>query len=107
MLRESVDAIPADDRPSDDETAARHHLLESFVAAVVGDDPDRADRARAELAEAYGDEWLVDTAAVVANFEMMTRLADGTGARLYPAQWEATAAIRAEHGIDGFTSHRH
>jgi hypothetical protein len=49
---------------------------------------------------------MVDAAAVVANFEMMTRDADGTGARFHPT----TAAPRIEAaeqlGITGFTSAR-
>jgi hypothetical protein len=47
------------------------------VSAEMGD-------ARDALAEVAGPEFMVDAAAVAANFHMMTRLADGTGAR-YPA----------------------
>jgi hypothetical protein len=106
MLRESVDALPPTMADDDAAATSRARLLESFVDAVVGDDPDMADRSRRALVEAFGPEWLVDAAAVVANFEMMTRLADGTGARLRPAQIEATAVLRAELGIDAFASRR-
>ena len=39
-------------------------------------------RARARLSAAMGPRAMVDAAAVAANFEMMTRLADATGALL-------------------------
>jgi hypothetical protein len=81
-------------------------MLEAFVAAVVGDDPDAADAARAMLVDQLGPEWLVDAAAVVANFEMMTRLADGTGARLRPVQIEGSVALREQLGVNAFPSAR-
>ena len=40
--------------------------------------------ARTALVTAAGPAMMFDAAAVAANFQMMTRLADGTGAR-YPA----------------------
>jgi len=104
MLRASTDAaIP---NPSTDAAAAARSILEEFVAAVVGDDPDRADAARATIVDQLGSDWLIDTAAVVANFEMMTRLADATGACLTPGRIEAAASIRAQLGLDAFPSAR-
>lgn len=97
MLRASIPA---------DESEARRATLEAFVAAVVGDDPARAAAARSAVVDELGPDWLVDAAAVVANFEMMTRLADGTGARLRPEQLVATAEIRAQIGVDEFPSAR-
>lgn len=97
MLRASIPA---------DESEARRALLEELVAAVVGDDATRAAAARAAVVHELGDDWLVDAAAVIANFEMMTRLADGTGARLRPEQLQATASIRAQIGVDEFPSAR-
>ncbi len=81
-------------------------LLEELVAAVVGEDPDRADAARSSIIDQLGADWLIDAAAVIANFEMMTRLADATGARLRPGQIEAAAPIRAQLGLDAFPSAR-
>ena len=106
MLRESIDGIADADRVGTLDVAARTALLESFVDAVVGPDRGRADLARAAIVEALGVEWLIDASAVIANFEMMTRLADGTGARLRPAQLEAASGMCAELGIDEFTSRR-
>jgi len=98
MLRASIPA---------DESDTRRELLRDFVDAVVGDDPDRAEAARATVIDRLGPDWLVDASAVVANFEMMTRLADGTGARLLPQRIEQAAALRAELGLDQFPSARH
>jgi hypothetical protein len=106
MLRESIDGIPDAERNVALSAAARTELLESFVDAVVGSDVGSADRARSAVVDALGHEWLVDASAVIANFEMMTRLADGTGARLRPAQMEAAEAIRSEFGLDEFASRR-
>jgi hypothetical protein len=97
MLRASIPA---------DESDTRRAMLETFVVAVVGDDHARADAARATLIDELGPEWLVDASAVVANFEMMTRLADGTGARLRPEQIVATVEFRKELGVDAFPSAR-
>jgi hypothetical protein len=89
------------------EGPSRHEgLLEELVAAVVGDDPARAEAARAAVSDGLGPEWLVDSCAVIANFEMMTRLADGTGARLRPQQIEAGRAMFDELGISAFPSAR-
>jgi hypothetical protein len=97
MLRASIPA----DGPS-----SRADLLQEIVAAVVGDDPARADAARAAAADRFGAEWLVDVCAVIANFEMMTRLADGTGARLRPQQLAAAAPIIDDLGLRAFPSAR-
>jgi len=88
------------------DTSPDEVLLEEFVDAVVGDDPDRADEARGLLVDRLGPDWLVDASAVVANFEMMTRLADGTGARMIPQRLEAAASIIDEFNLAAFPSAR-
>ncbi len=45
---------------------------------------------------------MVDAAAVVAGFDAITRVADGTGIPLEPAKAEATADWRDALGIDAF-----
>lgn len=105
MLRASVKHQPPS-QDSADETETRSKVLEAFVAAVVGDDPAVAVEARAVLADRLGPDWLIDASAVIANFEMMTRLADATGARLRPEQIEAAASIIDDLGLDAFPSAR-
>jgi hypothetical protein len=102
MLGASIDPKPTES--ARDERVA---VLEEFVAAVTGDNAGRAEAARSVLVEQFGIDWLVDASAVVANFEMMTRLADATGARMRPDQIEAAAPIRAALGLDAFPSARH
>jgi hypothetical protein len=80
--------------------------LVSFAEAVGGWDDAALSRARNRLSAAAGEAFMIDAAAVVANFEMMTRVADGTGAR-FPAD---SSVLRAELDvrldIGGFTSAR-
>jgi len=105
MLRASTDHQPTDP-DSADEIETRSKILEQFVAAVVGGDPSRAVEARATLVDRLGPDWLIDASAVIANFEMMTRLADATGARLRPDQIGAAASIIDDLGLDAFPSAR-
>ncbi len=97
MLRASIPVAGPSERTA---------LLEALVDAVVGDDPARAEAARAAVVDELGPEWLVDACAVVANFEMMTRLADGTGARLRDEQIAAAAGFIDELGLASFPSRR-
>ena len=82
-------------------------LLVAFVDATT-DDPSsaEAERARLALAEGAGPAALADAAAVLANFEMMTRVADGTGARQLPQRLQALTDERARLGLDDFASAR-
>lgn len=97
MLRASIPAEATNEHDA---------MLEEFVAAAIGDDASRAEAARAAIVDRLGPEWLVDASAVIANFEMMTRLADGTGARLRPEQIHAAASIREDLELDAFPSAR-
>ena len=67
--------------------------LRNFATACTAHDTDTLDEARDALVATAGEAAMVDAAAVIANFEMMTRLADGTGARM------PKAAIDAKDGI--------
>jgi len=49
---------------------------------------EELEAARRALVAATTVEFMVDAAAVIANFEMMTRVADGTGAR-FPSEIKA------------------
>lgn len=83
---------------------ASAELLE-FAAAAASPASDAAalDRARVRLVEAVGEAKMIDAAAVVANFEMMTRLAEGTGAVLHRRESkQAGTAV----GADVFRSRR-
>lgn len=80
-------------------------LLVDFVNASRTD-TDALAAARDRLADQMGDDALVDAAAVVANFTMMTRIADGTGTPLDEGTVDMSAEIRAAIGVDDFVSKR-
>ena len=61
------------------------------AAARLDSDVAEVSEARDGLASAAGQAMMIDAAAVAANFHMMTRLADGTGARYPQARMEASA----------------
>jgi hypothetical protein len=80
--------------------------LEELAEAQAGDDDVRLERAREALLDAAGASATLDAIAVAANFEMMTRLADGTGAMQTDGNLEQFAALIDELGLDGLESAR-
>ena len=77
-----------------------------FASACGGDDDAALALARDELTAVTDEAFMVDAAAVAANFEMMTRLADSTGARMPDDVLEARAAQIGVMGIGELTSRR-
>jgi hypothetical protein len=78
--------------------------LVAFAEAVLGDDEPALAAARAALADALGNEALVDAAGVVGLFNAIDRVADATGIPLEPEKAAATSDFRAALGIDGFAA---
>ena len=77
-----------------------------FASACGGtDDAELAVAAAALVAEA-DEAFMVDAAAVAANFEMMTRLADGTGAVLTDERLERAALQIETMGAGDMISRR-
>ena len=85
---------------------AHGDLLVRFAEQLVGDGDD-LESARDELVDAMGPAALVDTAAVVGNFERMARIADGTGIPLDAPVAAMTGELRADLGLDGYSSASH
>lgn len=77
-----------------------------FAVACAGVDDGALAAARAALVDATDEAFMVDAAAVAANFEMMTRLADGTGSAMPPERLERSAAEIAVMGISALASRR-
>ena len=75
--------------------------LLGFADTVIAD-ADELGRARMALIERVGKEAMIDAAAVVAGFDAITRVADGTGIPLEQPKAEASASWRASLGIDTF-----
>ncbi|MEM7095304.1 MAG: hypothetical protein AAF567_20055 [Actinomycetota bacterium] len=80
-------------------------LLVRFTDATDGP-VDALAAVRDEMIETMGWEATVDAAAVVANFHMMTRIADGTGTPLDDGSVDMSADMRAAIGVNEFESMR-
>ena len=80
--------------------------LVAFADAIAGWDDAVLATAREALVAAAGTAFMIDAAAVAANFEMMTRVADGTGARFPAAATAARTALDERLHIGNFTSAR-
>ena len=77
----------------------------AFVEACFGDGDDLA-AVRDEVTTRLGADHLIDAAAVVANFHMMTRIADATGTPLDPGTAGMSVELRNDLGLDALTSAR-
>jgi hypothetical protein len=89
---------------ADASVVPRGPLLIAFAEAVLGDDDAALEEARRALHGAVGDAAFVDAAAVVANFQRMVRIADGTGIPLDNQLELMTQDLRSELGIERFGS---
>ena len=74
-------------------------LLTQFAEAVLGTDDILLDRLRDELMTEMGGATLSDTAATVASYNSIVKIADATGIPLDIETAEKTADMRAELGI--------
>jgi len=80
-------------------------LLE-FAEAMLDDDRERQARARAAVHDALGAEALVDAAAIVASFNAVVKIADGTGIPLEDEKAAATETLRESLGLDRLDKNR-
>jgi hypothetical protein len=78
--------------------------LVAFAEAAAGWDAAALAAARQRLVLETSEAFMVDAAAVLANFEMMTRVADGTGARFTAESTARRGELDRQLGIQGFTS---
>lgn len=80
--------------------------LNAFAEGVLGTDDVKLNSARNTLREALGPQALVDSAAVVASFMQMDRIADATGIPLDNTVAQATQNFRGKLGLNTFGSAR-
>lgn len=80
--------------------------LLAFTDAIADWDDEELAEARERLRSTAGESFMVDAAAVAANFEMMTRVADGTGARFDDKTREARAGLTRTLHVDHWESAR-
>ena len=80
--------------------------LVDFATAATEFDLTTLAKSRDELISAAGVAITIDTAAVIANFEMMTRLADSTGARMQTEVVADRLVVAQAMGVDKVVSRR-
>jgi hypothetical protein len=101
MSGEDVD-VHAITRGADVESGVPNEdVLIAFTEAAVGRDGNLPE-VRDELVARLGADALVDTAAVIGNFERMVRIADGTGIPLDTAVSLISADLQESLGVRGF-----
>ena len=112
MLRVSseVSGIDADLRPitlgeeANSGVPAEAQLLHLVEASLDVEREAELPAARQALQKELGADALVDAAAVIGNFQRMTRIADGTGIPLDAPIAAMTADLREDLGINAFGS---
>lgn len=78
--------------------------LINFAEAAFNYDEQAIAASRKLLANEIGEEAMIDSAAVISNFQRMVRIADGTGIPLDTPVAMVTVGIREELGINEFGS---
>ena len=79
-------------------------LLVDFAEAVINGDKSAIQELRDRMLEILGEAAVVDAAGVVATFNAIDRVADGTGIEQHQNVLDATADVRGELGIDEFAT---
>jgi hypothetical protein len=108
MLRASaeVTTTPLDPRAITDRSVdpllPEGPALLDFVDAVLAGTESEQASARSAVLTTLGPTGLVDAAGVIANFEMMNRIADATGMPVGRGTLKRTAEWRALLGLDRF-----
>ena len=99
-------AVTADEHAAESGVPLAPELLAFADATVKGTDAELAT-ARSKLLSAAGPEALVDTAAIVGNFQRMVRIADGTGIPLDGPVHLLSVDLREDLGLNAFASADH
>jgi hypothetical protein len=74
--------------------------LIEFAEAMLRGDRDRQARARQAVQRGLGAAALVDAAAIVASFNAVVKIADGSGIPLEDFKEQATAGLRESLGLE-------
>lgn len=78
--------------------------LIQFTETSLLDDGGAIREAREEVVRKMGNDAMVDAAGVIANFQRMVRIADGTGIPLDTPVAMMSDDIRDDLGINGYSS---
>ena len=76
--------------------------LLAFAEVSLDDDAEAITEARQQVRSELGEPAMIDAAGVIANFQRMVRIADGTGIPLDAPMEALTADLRVELGINGY-----
>jgi hypothetical protein len=90
---------------TENEAVQHAPALAALVDASIND-LDALPAARSALVEATDTATMLDASAVVANFEMMTRIADGTGTCHPSDRLDSMSDMNTSMGLDQFVSAR-
>ena len=80
--------------------------LLAFAETGLGDDAGAITAARQRVWKELGERSMVDAAGIIANFQRMVRIADGTGIALDNRLVAVTADLRDELGINDYPTAR-
>jgi hypothetical protein len=83
---------------------AESELLALVEAALDDQASEALAKSRTDLAGKLGEESLIDAAAVIGNFQRMTRIADGTGIPLDDMVATLSYDLREDLGLNEFGS---
>ena len=78
--------------------------LLAFAEICLGDDTAAISGARQQVLHELGEAAMVDAACIIANFQRMVRIADGTGIALDAEVAAITADLREDLGINDFSA---
>ena len=76
--------------------------LLAFAETCLDDNAEAIANARQQVADELGEAAMIDAAGVIANFQRMVRIADGTGIPLDAPMEAMTADLREELGISRY-----
>ncbi len=77
-------------------------LIALVDATMLGTEGER-EQARTDLLSELGPQGLISAASTYGNFEMMNRIAEGTGVRASDAGYASSANWREQLGLDRFS----
>ena len=76
----------------------------AFAEAALGDDSGLISATRNDVIKALGIDAMVDAACIIANFQRMVRITDGTGIPLDPPVAMITADLRDDLKLNDYHS---
>ena len=76
--------------------------LLAFAEVALHDDAEAIAKARQQVRSDLGEAAMIEAAGVIANFQRMVRIADGTGIPLDAPMDALTADLRVELGINRY-----